>query len=229
MNEPLTVDFRQPIPMFPLEQVVIMPGCSAPLHVFEPRYRSLASAALDGQRVMAMAVFHGDEYKVDYYGTPAVRPVVCLAQIAHHERLDDGRYHLMLRGLTRCAIETELDHEPYRHVVLRPIDPPMTMEIDLRDQRLALDEMLRDEVLASVPGVRAVANWATPETPTAELTDIATMALERRSDVRYEMLAQPDPAKRADWLVAWLRRARESLRTADRRGTPRSDDGLCLN
>ena len=37
------------IPLFPLSDVVLFPGCLAPLHIFEPRYRQMTDAALEAE------------------------------------------------------------------------------------------------------------------------------------------------------------------------------------
>ena len=44
------------VPIFPLDNVLLVPGGVLPLHIFEPRYRSMVSDAVDGDRLIAMAV-----------------------------------------------------------------------------------------------------------------------------------------------------------------------------
>ena len=41
--------------VFPLPDVVVLPGTPAPFHVFEPRYRALVGDALRGDRILAVA------------------------------------------------------------------------------------------------------------------------------------------------------------------------------
>jgi Lon protease-like protein len=38
--------------LFPLSNVVLFPGCLAPLHIFELRYRQMTEAALQGERLI---------------------------------------------------------------------------------------------------------------------------------------------------------------------------------
>ena len=88
------------IPLFPLSNVVLFPGCLTPLHVFEPRYRQMTESALAGQRLIGMVTVRPSELE-QMDGTPEIFPVGCAGFITDHEQLDDGRYNIVLRG-TRC-------------------------------------------------------------------------------------------------------------------------------
>ena len=48
--------FHGTAPLFPLPNVALLPQVVQPLHVFEERYRSLTAAALQGPRLIGMAV-----------------------------------------------------------------------------------------------------------------------------------------------------------------------------
>ena len=48
------------IPIFPLENVVLFPRVQVPLHIFEPRYRQMTRAALEGGRRIGMVVVRPD-------------------------------------------------------------------------------------------------------------------------------------------------------------------------
>jgi Lon protease-like protein len=93
------------IPIFPLPEVVLLPGEVLPLHIFEPRYRAMVSDALRGHRVIGMVE---TEPPVSTAVTPALHPVGCVGFIAEHRRLRDGRFLLWLLGLERFSIDEEL-------------------------------------------------------------------------------------------------------------------------
>jgi Lon protease-like protein len=101
------------IPLFPLGDVVLFPGVPAPLHIFEPRYRKLVSDALAGPRVIGMVLLRPG-WESDYEGSPPVFDAGCAGAIDQWEELPDGRYNILLKGLSRFRIREEHAGEPYR-------------------------------------------------------------------------------------------------------------------
>lgn len=112
------------IPVFPLPNVVLFPKLQLPLHIFEPRYREMVRDALDHEGLIGMALLRGD-WEKDYYGNPDIYSVGCLGKIVGVTPLPDGRYNILLHGLTEYDIREQiLDATPYRQarVVLRDED-----------------------------------------------------------------------------------------------------------
>src|SRR5689334_9282717 len=110
--DPALQTFSGRAPLFPLPNVVLFPHVAVPLHIFEPRYRQMTADALAGERLIAMALLQEEETEL---AQPAIDPMVGLGRIIAHERLDDGRYILVLRGIARARVirEESLDL-PYR-------------------------------------------------------------------------------------------------------------------
>ncbi len=224
------LDYSQPFPLFPLAHTVLLPHCTVPLHIFEQRYRDMTADALDGRRLIAMASFDGDEYKHDYEGAPTIRPCVCIGYMVRHERLDDGRYNILLQGISRARIVDELDAPTlYRQAQLEPIETDVPMELDLERQRKRLEQLIKDPLLQQLGAIRAVHDWLTDEVPTTVLADLATLASCDSEADRYRMLAECQAAARIDWLEAHLKSLRHTLQLAQRLGSAKSDDGLDLN
>jgi Lon protease-like protein len=94
------------IPLFPLPNVVLFPNVFLPLHVFEQRYRDMVTDALDGDRLIGMVLLRPG-WEGNYEGRPPVYPIGCAGLITHHERLPDGRYNIVLRGLEKFRILSE--------------------------------------------------------------------------------------------------------------------------
>lgn len=118
-REDIDPSFLDGLPIFPLPNAVLLPGGVMPLHVFEPRYREMTRDCLDGSRLMAIARLRPG-YEASYDGRPAVFPACGLGRILASEELADGRYLLVLRGVARVAIETELPPtRSYREVRAR--------------------------------------------------------------------------------------------------------------
>jgi Lon protease-like protein len=94
------------IPLFPLSNVVLFPGCLAPLHIFELRYRQMTEAALQGERLIGMVTVRPDA-REEMGGNPPIYAVGCAGFITDHQRLPDGRHNIVLRGVKRFRVESE--------------------------------------------------------------------------------------------------------------------------
>src|SRR3954471_21363862 len=97
---------RGVIRLFPLPNLVLFPGAMQPLHIFEPRYRQMTVDALAGDRLIGMALPRPG-WENDYVGKPAIHPVVCVGRILAEQRLADGRFNILLRGLRRARVVEE--------------------------------------------------------------------------------------------------------------------------
>lgn len=226
----LTIDFSKPIALFPLDNCVLLPHTTIPLHIFEQRYRAMTRDAIDSSGLIAMAIFDGDRYKTEYEGQPPIRDHVCVGYIVHHDRLVDGRYNMLLQGVARARIEQELLPEAggYRHAILRPIEERV-MEIDLDRVRRGIEGELQDPQLRKLACVGNVCNWLSPDLPTPAVVDLTWQALARDTQTRYEVLSEPSSIVRADRLLHLLKRTRRTLAMAEAMGPSMSETGLSLN
>jgi Lon protease-like protein len=97
------------IPLFPLS-VVLFPHMPLPLHVFEERYRQMMrDCQQDGTSFGVVAIREG----VSVGGTATPHPVGTLAQLRKVERLEDGRYNLLVVGASRFRILRLSTRRPY--------------------------------------------------------------------------------------------------------------------
>jgi len=128
-------------PIFPLPNLVFFPHTFLPLHIFEPRYRTMTSDALESHRMLAMVQLRPN-WEKDYEGMPGVYGVATLSRIVHHERLEDGRYNILLQGMQRIRIVRELDADgrAYRQVLADVMES--VSATDLVAQREAKDGLL---------------------------------------------------------------------------------------
>lgn len=95
--------------LFPLPNLVFFPQVMQPLHIFEPRYRQMTADALAGDRLIAL-VLPKPGWEADYAGSPPVHAVGCLGKIVADQQVQDGRYNILLRGLSRIEIQHEIPH-----------------------------------------------------------------------------------------------------------------------
>src|SRR5436305_6461990 len=106
------------VPVFPLAGALLFPRGQLPLHIFEPRYRAMVRDALASDRLIAMVQpKEPGAGSAEDQGPPALFEVGCLGRISACEELDDGRYNIVLEGLSRFRIAREAEVEtPYRQV-----------------------------------------------------------------------------------------------------------------
>src|SRR5215471_15551317 len=151
------------IPIFPLPNVVLFPNVFLPLHIFEPRYRQMVDASLNGDRIIGMVLLRPG-WERDYEGRPSVYPIGCSGVMTHVERLADGRYNLVLRGVERFRVVEEDHAKSYRRAIVDPLGDPALAGSDrdiLRTCRAKLESLL-------TPADRASADPKMPSTMTDE-------------------------------------------------------------
>jgi len=138
--------FPSSLPIFPLPTVVLFPNVFLPLHIFEPRYRQMTADALAGDRLIGMVLLRpGND--ADYDGRPPVYRIGCTGLITHAEKLDDGRFNLVLRGIEKFTILGEEDPaigQLYRRAIIAPIDETISQadRDPLREARRTLEGLL---------------------------------------------------------------------------------------
>ena len=131
------------ISLFPLPEVVLFPGVSRPLLIFESRYREMVADALKGNRVMGMVRLRPG-FEKDYEGRPPIYGIGCAGIIEEYEKLPDGRYVILLRGRTTFRVLAEDQSKPYRIGRIESI-PELLKEDDrdtLNTVRARVEELL---------------------------------------------------------------------------------------
>jgi Lon protease-like protein len=132
--------------------VVLWPGVLLPLNVFEPRYRQLTTAVLDGERRIGMIAVRR-EHAHEMGGDPPLYDVGCAGFVSEHRRLPDGRFHLLLQGTERFRVLREVPREGDRLYRLAEIEPLTEAPGDvaragtLRDQAIELLLRLSERTL----------------------------------------------------------------------------------
>jgi hypothetical protein len=217
MSDTFSINFGEPVPLFPLPDCVLLPHATIQLHIYEPRYRQMTADALGGRSLIAMSLFEGDSWKENYLESPPLRPFVCVSMINRHEKLPDGRYNLQLQGLCRAQMIEEVDSDRlYRQAIVQPTEIPAMMEIDMQDTRMRIVKLLNDPLLSTVATINALSNYLCDEMPTTALLDLAAMTCAGTMEERYEALCETDPLARGRWVEQLLYRIGRSIEIAQR-------------
>jgi Lon protease-like protein len=94
---------QQDFPLFPLG-IVALPSEAVPLHIFEPRYRTMVAECLES----------GSEFGIVWASEDGLRQIGCACEIAEVlERHEDGRMDILTRGTRPFRLVEAHDGLPY--------------------------------------------------------------------------------------------------------------------
>ena len=91
------------IPVFPLSNFIIFPKTNVPLNIFEPRYIEMIDDAMKEDRIIGMV-----QPKNSTQSIPELYNVGCAGKITSFNETEDGRYLIVLAGISRFKIVEEL-------------------------------------------------------------------------------------------------------------------------
>jgi len=186
------------IPLFPLPEVVLFPDVQRPLLIYEPRYRDMIADALKGDRIIGTVLLRPG-FEANYEGRPPIYGIGCAGVIEDYEQLPDGRYAILLRGLTTFRIVSEDQRKPYRLARVEPIAEQLNDEergpLSMLRERLAqlLDKVLPLDVKPPDPTLEDV-----------EFVNITAQAFEMPEAARQDLLEHNSVIARARALVERL-------------------------
>ena len=90
-------------PLFPLG-LVLLPGETVPLHIFEERYKLMIGECLEEER----------EFGIVWLADDGLKEIVCSARITRVlERFDDGRMNVLVEGGSPFRLLRRIEDLPY--------------------------------------------------------------------------------------------------------------------
>ena len=193
-----TVALPTEIPLFPLPEVSLFPGVQRPFLIFEPRYREMIADALKSDRVIGMVMLQPG-YEKDYEGRPPIRDIGCAGTIEKYEQLPDGRYIILLRGLSTFRIVSEDQRKPYRLARVQAL-PELLKDEDLGPLSTARERLA--QLLVTVLPLDA--DPPDPGLDDAEFVNVTAMNLRIPESFRQELLERTSVLARARALVGRL-------------------------
>ena len=99
-------DLPNNVPIFPLSNFIIFPETTVPLNIFEPKYIQMINDSIKSHRMIGMI----QPKKTGELAKPDLYEVGCLGKITSFNETDDGRYLIVLNGLTRFKIRKEIQN-----------------------------------------------------------------------------------------------------------------------
>ncbi len=189
------------MPVFPLSGALLLPRGRLPLNIFEPRYLAMLDDTLKSEhRLIGMV------QPFENSGTPArLHNIGCAGRVTSLSETEDGRYLIVLTGISRFRIDTEQEgFAPYRRVT--PSWRDFGVDLDGEEN---LDGWDRAEFLETLKRYFDIANlssdWdsmreAEPEMLINSLSMMCPFAIEEKQ----ALLEAPQLTDRAETLMALL-------------------------
>ena len=94
------------ISIFPLSNFIFFPQTTVPLNIFEPRYIQMIDDAMKGDRIIGMV-----QPKKSNQTIPILYNIGCAGKITSFNETEDGRYLIVLDGISRFKILEELNND----------------------------------------------------------------------------------------------------------------------
>jgi len=208
--------------VFPLPGAVVFPGTPAPFHVFEPRYRAMTADALSGDGLMAIATLRSPDQAA--LERAPVHPVACAGFLEADERLDDGRFNILLRGIARVRLLEELlgTGRPYREFRVEILEdvypaggpPALASEVETLEQCVL--ELARRLPVES--GASDLADGVARMRVPARMADLVAAAVVGDGGTRLRILEELDVRRRMELVVGEV--ASALLKAPPREGAP---------
>ena len=233
MSDIVRINFGQAIPLFPLAGSVLLPHAVLPLHIFEKRYQQMIAAAMRTTRQIAIAV-RSEHDADDQCERESFRPAVCVGQIVQFEPLVGGRANILLQGLCRARIIRV--HEPengrlFRVARLKPVECVDEEPAPMPAVRSELRSLLNHPRLATrLHGAQRVIEWFDQDdVSTHALLELIGFTLVKDLEVRYRLLAEPNPDRRADIIKFELKHLEALVRQAESQSFAKWPKGMSWN
>ncbi|RSY79978.1 ATP-dependent protease [Sphingomonas koreensis] len=186
--------------VFPLAGALLFPRMQLPLHIFEPRYRAMVTDSLARDRRIGMIQPRPGFHEAKGEPVPLFE-IGCVGRIAEVEALNDGKFDIVLEGLSRFRVVRELEvTTPFRQIEAELIADPQdevlgmgeraSLELESRRfaerQGYAIDwsavSRLDDEAL--VNGIAQIA----PFDPAAKQALLEASSLSDRAELTVQLM-----------------------------------------
>ena len=100
-------DLPNKIAIFPLSNFIFFPKTTVPLNIFEPRYVQMIDDSMRSNRLIGMV----QPKKTGDLRKPNLYEVGCVGKITSFNETDDGRYLIVLNGISRYKITKEVENQ----------------------------------------------------------------------------------------------------------------------
>jgi Lon protease-like protein len=188
--------------------VMLLPDCTLfphgglPLHIFEPRYRTMLEDALEGDCLFAVGRRIAKETGDPAQCTASVG-TIGLVRVSREQQ--DGTSNLLLHGVMRVRFLHWHDTHPYPVATIEPLlsyfEPDTMAAAAIKTLRGAVEEFIHKLPAEIQSGIFELIDRAdTPEL----LADLVSQQFIHNPDLRQQLLETPSVADRIPWICGYL-------------------------
>lgn len=192
----MEIDLPRELPVMTLPGLVFFPHALLPLHIFEPRYRQMLADVLKSRRIFAVAQLDAKRAADSDQFEPPHR-IATAGIIRACQQNDNGTSNLLLQGLCRVAVREIATEEPYRKIVVEPLESASSQsaeELDaLRQEAVQLLDTKR-RLGAAVP--EEIAGLVKSVTDPEMFSHLAAFALFEKPGFKQRLLEVDDTGTR---------------------------------
>ncbi len=190
------------LPIFPLDDMLLLPQGKLPLQIFEPRYLAMVEDCFTTGHRMIGIIQPASPGK----NNPEVNAVGCAGRIISFAEQEDGRLMIILQGKCRFRIKQELDQvNGYRVVVpswnkyVHDMFPPD------REALIVDRDKLQHHLKSYLDSKSLTANWeAIGKTPDIELVTSLAMLCPFTAAEKQSLLETANTNQLAEKLLVLL-------------------------
>ncbi len=95
------------VSVFPLSNFIIFPRTTVPLNIFEPRYIQMIDDSMKSSRLIGLI----QPKKNSAQSEPELYDIGCLGKITSFNETEDGRYLIVVNGISRFKIMKEIKND----------------------------------------------------------------------------------------------------------------------
>ena len=160
------------IPVFPLSNFIIFPRTNVPLNIFEPRYIDMVDDAMKSNRIIGMI-----QPKKSNQNIPLLYNIGCAGKITSFNETNDGKYLIVLAGISRFKIIEELKNDKlYRECSISFDDFHYDFEENKEEIKFSDLELIFKELKSLFIKEGYIINWKDLEKQSLDQT-INTLAM----------------------------------------------------
>lgn len=199
---------RRRLPVFPLG-IVLLPGATRALHIFEPRYRQMIADVVGGDQQFVIALLPpGTPERQLPSGWPCT-----IAELVERTPLPDGRLDIVVRGVARVLLDAFVDDASPYHVVECHPAPDVALDAAATVAVAAAADRVRALFARIIAAAQTISERDDDALVLAE--DPALVAYAAAAHLDFDLAAQHDLLSLTDPLDRLVRVADRLARAVD--------------
>ena len=166
-------DLPKILPVFPLSNFIIFPRTTVPLNIFEPRYIQMIDQSMKSNRIIGMI----QPKKTGELKKPDLHSIGCAGKITSFNETDDGRYLIIINGISRFKILKEItNNKSYRECEVSFNDYSQDIFINNNEIKFSDLELIFKKLKSFFKKKGYIINWKELEKQSLDQT-INTLAM----------------------------------------------------